>query len=138
MTTQERCGICEAANRDLGILLGGRSATSAWAANENLTQAYARLGPWVTHVRVLGPNARGHVDGLKLSNLSGTAYLRNVLQAVGNPKLEDPVLLAMRRSLQDELIASALVLLVTGAHIWPVGAHRGATERIAKSWGWGG
>ena len=135
--TDERCGICEAGNRDLGVLIGSRSVTPSQMTDEKVRNAYARLSAWITHVRTL-PNARAHVDALKLANLSGTAYVGNVLQALGNPKLEDASIVAMSRARQDEMIASALVLLISGAHIWPLGVHREATERIARSWGWSG
>src|SRR5439155_1730283 len=82
--------------------------------------------------------AAAHVDDLKLPNLSGTAYVRNVIAALSNPRRQDASLAAMRRSVQDELIASALVLLLTDQHIWPLGAQRQQSERIALSWGWKG
>src|SRR5439155_11226100 len=89
------------------------------------------------HLRDL-PNALDHLAGLKLPNLSGTAYTRNVVRAVGNPKLLDDSMATFSRSKQDEVIASALVLLLSGAHIWPLGVEREVSERIAQSWGWSG
>ena len=130
----ERCGICEAADRDLGILIGSRSSP----APDKITNAYARLSVWVTHVRAMAGAAATHVAGLQLANLTGTAYLANVQSALADPTLEDRWLTAMRGSVQDELFASALVLLLRSEHIWPVGAHRKQSERIARSWGWSG
>src|SRR5437879_1510336 len=95
--TVERCGICEAGNRDLGVLIGSRSLPPYQLTK--VTQAYTRLSPWVTHIREL-PDAAAHVDALKLPNLSGTAYVRNVIAALSTPKLQDPSLPALRRTAQ--------------------------------------
>lgn|SRR2546425_7096919 len=137
MDKEERCGICEAANRGLGILIASASITPSGVRQMKVTAAYARLSPWVAHIRDL-PNARDHLGALKLPNLSGTAYLPHLLRAVSNPRLQDDAMLALSLSQQDEVIASALVLLVNGAHIWPLGVERDVTERIARSWGWSG
>jgi hypothetical protein len=58
--TAERCGICEAANRDFDILIG--SASLPAHQQTKVTQAYTRLGPWVTHLRER-PDA-GRIQGL--------------------------------------------------------------------------
>src|SRR2546422_10514005 len=101
--TKERCGICEAANRDLGILLASTSVRPSQITNDKVVAAYTRLSPWVGHLRDL-PNALDHVAALKLPNLSGTAYTQNVLRAVGNPRLQDDAMLPLSRSKQDEVI----------------------------------
>jgi hypothetical protein len=136
--TSTRCGICEAGDRDLGILIASLSFTPSQLTNDKIAKAYARLSSWVTHIREMAGAAQAHIAALELPNLSGTAYFRNVTAALANPKLQDPVVAGMRRSQQDELIASALVLLITGTNIWPLGAHREQSERIAISWGWKG
>ena len=135
--TTERCGICEAGDRDLGILLASASVTPSQLTQQKVVAAYARLSPWVGHLRVL-PNAADHLATLKLPNLSGTAYVQNVLQVVSNPRLQDVAMASLSRLQQDEVIASALVLLLSGAHVWPAGVQREVTERIARSWGWSG
>ena len=117
--TDERCGICEAGNRDLGILIGSVSVIPSQITDDKVAAAYARLSPWVSHLRDM-PNARAHVDALDLPNLSRTAYVQNILRAVGNPKLQDASMLTLNRAQQDEVFASALVLLVSDQRVSPL------------------
>jgi hypothetical protein len=159
--TSDRCPTCEFADRDLGILIASRSVTPSQLTDDKVRDAYVRLSAWVGHLRVLSSNAAGHLATLKLPTLLGTAYLRNVMEAVSNPRLQDPELAAMRaallggpvahsrarrrwrawekararepRSVQDDLIASALVFLLSGARIWPVGARREHIEELAEA-----
>lgn len=135
--TEERCGICETADRDLGILIGSLSVTPNKITHDKVVAAYTRLGPWIGHVRDL-PNAAAHLEALKLSNLSGTAYLGNVVRAANDSTLMNDPMLKANPPLKNDMIAAALVLLVSGVHVWAFGGHRAVTERIARSWGWSG
>ena len=135
--TQARCGICEAADYDLGTLIASQSVIPSRLTDQIVRDTYAQLRPWVGHVHVL-PDPRAHVAPLRLPTLSGTAYLQNVLGALGNPDLQDASLFTMGRSVQYDVIASALVLLVSDAHVWPPGPYRDLVVRIARSWGWSG
>lgn len=133
----QRCGICEAADRDLGILIGSLAVTPSQVTHDRVVAAYARLGPWVDHVLRDAPNATAHLEALKLPNLSGTAYLGNVLRAASDPTLMDDAMFNFNPSLRNHVIAAALVLLLSDVHMFAPGVHCEVTERIARSWGWG-
>ncbi len=133
-----RCAICEFADRDYGILMASVSLTPSHLIPEKQQNAWARLTAWVTHLRSL-PDARAHLaQQPELRNLSGTAYIENVLGAIANPKLQAAGLAALKRSDQDQAIAAALVLIISGTPVLPVVAPAQLIERIALSWGWRG
>jgi hypothetical protein len=136
--TGQRCGICEAADRDLGIVIGSMSVTPSQVTHDRVVAAYTRLGPWVDHVLRDASDAPAHLEELKLPNLSGTAYVGNVLRAANDPTLMDDPMFNFNPSLRAHVIAAALVLLLTGVHMFAAGAHRDVSERIARSWGWSG
>jgi hypothetical protein len=133
-----RCGLCERADRDYGILMASVSVMPSQLTIEKQRNAWARLSEWVTHVRAL-PDASAHLaQQAELKNLSGTAYLEDVFEAVRTPKLQKAGLSALSRSDQDQAVAGALVLIVCGLHISPLAAEPELVERIARSWGWKG